>query len=88
MFGGKSVDDLEYPVDAHIKVIAVSDPNMPVRLETALIELGLEAPLERSKESKGGKYVSFTISTKVESKEQMNQIDTKLASVEGVKMVL
>lgn len=88
MFGDKSLDDIEYPVQAHIKVIAVSDPNMSVRLETALIELGIEAPLEKSKESKGGKYVSFTISTKVNSKDQMNKIDKKLASVEGVKMVL
>lgn len=88
MFGGKSLDDLEFPLDCHVKVIALNDLNMSVRLETALIEIGVDAPLEKSKESKEGKYVSFGLSLRVESKEIMNKIDKKLASVEGVKMVL
>ncbi len=57
-------------------------------IETVLMGLGVEAPVVRGSKSKNGTYVSYSITTVVESREAMNRIDAELHNIEGVKMVL
>jgi len=57
-------------------------------IETVLMGLGVESPLTAGNTSKGGKYLTFNVSVRVDSREQMNQIDTELRNIQGVKMVL
>ena len=86
-----STDDtseLEFPVQCHFSVIAENLQNMHFVIETVLMELGVNSPLEQSNESKGGKYVSFNVTTIVESRDQLNRIDKELRLIQGVKMVL
>ena len=81
-------DDLEFPVMCHFRVISENLANMHFVIETVLMQLGVTDPLEEANTSKEGKYISFNVSTVVESREAMAKIDQELRLIEGVKMVL
>ena len=81
-------DKLEFPVECHFRVIADDLDNIHFVIETVLLELGVNDPLERVNSSSGGKYASFNVSTVVRSHEQMNRIDSELRLIQGVKMVM
>lgn len=80
--------ELEFPLTCHFRVIAEDVDNMHFVVETVLMELGIRDKLEHGNASKGGKYISFNISTVVDSKEMLTKIDTELRNIQGVKMVL
>ena len=79
---------LEFPQDCHYKVIAEDLESMHFVIETVLMELGIHNPVEQGNRSAKGKYVTYNISVRVESKEMMNKIDHELRSIVGVKMVM
>ena len=81
-------DELEFPLTCHFRVITENLANMHFVIETVLMELGVTAPVENANTSKEGKYISFNISTVVESREEMEKIDQELRLIQGVKMVL
>ena len=80
--------ELEFPVDCHFKVIAEKLDGIAFVIETVLMELGITSPLTAGNESKGGKYITFNVAVRVDSREQMNRIDAELRNIQGVKMVL
>ncbi len=88
MIDKKTEPELEFPLDCHFKVIAEDLEKMHFVIETVLMGLGVSAPLTEGNKSKGGKYATFNITVRVDSREQMNQIDTELRNIQGVKMVL
>ncbi|OGV58667.1 MAG: hypothetical protein A2283_02500 [Lentisphaerae bacterium RIFOXYA12_FULL_48_11] len=69
-------------------MIAENDENMQFVIETVVMGLGINAPVEKINVSGGAKYISFNISTMVRSLEEMNNIDRELRLIRGVKMVL
>ncbi len=79
---------LEFPLDCHFKVIAEDLENMHFVIETVLMGQGVSNPLTAGNKSEGGKYITFNVSVRVDSREQMNQIDAELRNIQGVKMVL
>ena len=79
---------LEFPLTCHFRVIARDIENIHFVIETVLMELGITDALLKENTSKQGKYISFSISTDVESLEKLNLIDEELRRIEGVKMVL
>ncbi len=79
---------LEFPLECHFRVIAEDIDNMHFVIETVLMELGIHDKLESANTSRGGKYVSFSVSTTVESLEKLNKIDSELRNIHGVRMVL
>jgi putative lipoic acid-binding regulatory protein len=81
-------DELEFPLTCHFRVITENLTNMHFVIETVLMELGVTDPVEDSNTSQDGKYISFGISTVVESREAMEKIDQELRLIQGVKMVL
>lgn len=83
-----AADELKFPLECHFRIIALDQPNMHFVIETVLMELGVNVPLEESNSSASGKYKSFKFSLVVDSKETMNKIDQELRNIEGVKMVL
>jgi len=85
VFGDES---LKFPLDCQFRVIAEDRPNMHFVLETVLMQLGIESPLEKGNVSSAGKYVTYYVNVTVESQEMMTRIDSALRNVEGVKMVL
>lgn len=81
-------NNISFPVTCHFRVISENDPNMQFVIETVLMQLGVTAPVEKSNLSSGSRYISFNISTIVESAESMRLIDSELRNIQGVKMVL
>jgi len=80
--------ELVFPQECHFRVIAENLDNMHFVIETVLLELGIQAPLEKANTSGRGRYVSFSFSATVASREEMNRIDAELRAIEGVRMVL
>jgi len=80
--------NLEFPLECQFRVIADDHEKMAFVIETVLMGLGVEAPVVRGNKSKSGTYVSYSITTVVNSREEMNRIDAELRLIEGVKMVL
>ncbi len=66
----------------------VSGVTVSLKERKVLMELGVHDPLEKANVSTQGKYVSFGVSTVVDSREAMERIDRELRLIEGVKMVL
>ena len=80
--------NLEFPLEVQYRVIAEDHEKVAFVIETVLMGLGVESPVVRGNKSKSGTYVSYSITTVVNSREEMNRIDGELRTIEGVKMVL
>lgn len=80
--------DLDFPLECNYRVIAEDHEKMAFVIETVLMQLGVDVPVVRGNKSKSGTYVSYSITTVVQSREMMNRIDSELRLIEGVKMVL
>jgi putative lipoic acid-binding regulatory protein len=87
-FCGFGDAELEFPLEAHFRVIAFSDPQTDAAIREAAENLGLSQGLEAGNESSGGKYHTFNLSVTVESAERLREIDGAFRAVPGVKMVL
>ena len=83
-----NTSELKFPVTCHFRVIAENQEPMLMVIETVLWELGINNPVVQANTSAKGKYVSFSVSVVVNSKERMEQIDRELRNIQGVKMVL
>lgn len=89
MFDKNSPDEnLKFPLDCHIRVVALKHDAMREVLEKALQDLGVQTRLEEGNESAGGKYISFYFDVRIETLEFMKRIDAELRQVDGVVMVL
>ncbi len=88
MINKPNEQELEFPLLCHFRVITDNLDNMHFVIETVLLELGITSPVEKVNTSGGGKYISFNISTMVESSEKMKKIDQELRLIQGVKMVM
>ena len=80
--------ELEFPVDCHFKVITEQIDGMAFVIETVLAGLGIESPVTPGNRSAAGRYITYNLTVRVESREQMNRIDAELRNIAGVKMVL
>ena len=83
-----NADKLDFPLRCHFRVVGEKTDAFKGAIEVALAELGVADTVEESNTSKGGKYISYNITTVVESREAMDAIDRKLWGIDGVKMVL
>jgi putative lipoic acid-binding regulatory protein len=61
---------------------------MQAVIESVVRGLGISGPVTKANTSSNGKYVSFNISTVVESRDAMNRIDGELRRIQGVRMVM
>ena len=82
------INELTFPVTCHFRVICENHANMHFVIETVMMQLGVTDPVEQANSSETGKYISFNISTIVESHQRMAKIDKELRLIQGVKMVL
>ena len=80
--------ELEFPLECHFRVIAANEGPMQEVIESVARGLGITSPVTKANVSGKGKYISFNISTVVESREAMNRIDAELRRIQGVRMVL
>lgn len=85
VFGG---EELRFPVECHFKIITDGAEEVRIRLELALTELSITAPLVLGNQSVHGKYVTYNFDWTVHSRDAMTLIDKRLRAVEGVKLIL
>jgi putative lipoic acid-binding regulatory protein len=81
-------EELQFPLDCQFRVIAENREGMHFVIETVLLELGVTSPLHTENQSETGRYQSFRVDIRVNSKEHMNKIDAALRNIVGVRMVL
>ena len=81
-------EEIEFPVEVHFRIVCDSSLEVSAQVMVAADELGFSEKLKLGNQSRGGKYLSYQLSTVVNSKEEMNKIDQTFRAVEGVKMVL
>lgn len=81
-------EEINYPVEVHYRIVCESSLKVSTHVMIAAEELGLGEKLKTGNESSSGKYLSYQLSTVVDSAEEMNNIDQAFRTVEGVKMVL
>ena len=82
------LDELQFPLTVHFKVIGEVSDDLRTRLEIVLCELNVHEPLVPGMVSTGGRYRTYNLSMQVPNREILRTIDARLRSVEGVKMVL
>jgi len=88
MTDDNDLENLEFPVLVHFKIIGEVSENIRTHLEIALWELGINEELAPGRVSAAGKYMTFNLSMTVFDRESLRNIDARLRKVEGVKMVL
>lgn len=81
-------EEINFPVEVHFRIVCESRLEVSAHVMVAADELGLSEELKTGNQSRGGKYLSYQLSTVVNSKEEMNRIDQTFRAVDGVKMVL
>lgn len=80
--------EIEFPVVAHHRLI-VNAASKNEAATAALFEgFKLTEPVKEVNASSSGKYVSFSISVKLDSKEEMSDLDAAISHVPGLKMCL
>lgn len=82
------LENLEFPVTVHFKVIGETSDDLRVRLEIALWELNISESLTPGRTSSAGTYTTFNLTVTVFDRERLRAIDARLREVEGVRMVL
>ena len=81
-------EKIKFPVECHFKVIAEDLPDVHQALDRTLREHGLGVSFIRGNSSGQGTYVTYNVTLMINSLEQMNEIDSSLRKVAGVRMVL
>ena len=77
-----------FPTECHFKVIAWDREGVEDRLNQTLADLGVDDRMSTGNHSSAGTYVTYNLSLTIETHARMQEIDTALRQVNGVKMVL
>lgn len=81
---------IEYPSDFPIKVMGAHVPSFPEAI--AIVAQGFDPGFDRAtmehRPSKGGNYLGLTITVRVTSREQLDELYRTLSSHPMVKVVL
>lgn len=83
-----ALEELEFPVKVHFKIICEMSENIRAHLEIALWELNIPETLHEGRSSTGGKYRTYNLSITVFDRARLRSIDARLRAVEGVRMVM
>ena len=88
LFGRESVN---YPVKFDLKAIieASIDKETSIgNIEKVFIKFSIPHENWRTKPSSGGKYVSYTVSIKIRSQKELEDVYTELKKIPGLKFAL
>jgi len=81
-------EDIEFPLQLTLKIIAVDGPDIEARLIAFLAKEGIDNPVAEGNHSAKGKYITYNVEATCNTLEHMRDIYTRVADIEGVKMVL
>ena len=80
--------ELEFPVVAHHRLIVDAARRDDAAIKAAFAGFELAEPVAESRASASGKYVSYALSVRLKSREEMARLDAAIAGVPGLKMCL
>lgn len=80
--------EIEFPVVAHHRLIVNAASKDAAHTAALFAGFELVQPVMEVNASASGKYVSFSLSVKLNSKEEMSELDAVIARVPGLKMCL
>ncbi len=79
---------LKFPVLCHYKIIVEDQPGIEARLKKVLLDFGIRRELGTGHRSANSHYLTYNVEVVVNSKEFMDELDTALRAVPGVKYIL
>lgn len=81
-------NELEFPMDYTFRVMCINSDDLEIKLNRALSDLGVTAPLAAGNLSSSGKYISYKVTRKVESLEDLREFPNQLTKESFIKYVL
>ena len=85
---GLSSVELRFPVVAHHRLIVNAAERDDAVTKEAFAGFERVEPVDESRASSGGKYVSYSLSVRLKDREEMARLDAVIAKVPGLKMCL
>ena len=80
--------ELKFPVVAHHRLICDAARRDDSATVAVFAGFELVEPVVESRASSGGKYVSYSLSVRLNDREEMARLDAAIAGVPGLKMCL
>lgn len=80
--------ELKFPVVAHQRMIVEAARRDDAATKAAFAGFDLVEPVTECRASTGGRYVSYALSVRLKSREEMQRLDAAIATVPGLKMCL
>lgn len=80
--------EVVYPSEFHFRIIVEAKTADETVLSSAIARYRVTAPLSASRQSSAGRYLAYSLSVRVESRDELNALDAAIKSVPGVRMVL
>lgn len=81
-------EELKFPVVAHHRIIVTAAARDEAAMQRLFSGFDLVEPVTEANASAGGKYVSYGLSGRLKSREEMARLDEQIKLVSGLKMVL
>lgn len=82
------MNEIKYPVVAHHRLIVNAEVKNEAEIKALFDSFKLTEPIKEVNASSSGKYVSFSLSVKLDSKDETAKLDEAIAHVPGLKMCL
>ena len=79
---------LEFPCNQTFKVMGLAQDDLPIKIIEVLQKIAPGDYVPQIKPSSKGNYHSVSVSVRVESKEQMEQVYNDLGAIDIVRVVL
>ena len=82
-------EQLKFPVTCPYSVVTFADAkNIQADLDSVIATFNLETRAEKGRLSENGKYQSWTFSCTIPDLKTLRAVNTALAAIDGVKVVL
>jgi len=79
---------LEFPVAWDYRIIASARPGLPADIQRTLLMFGFQCSVRQTNESKGGRYVTYTVTVTLRDRLMLTQVTHAISKIEGVRLVL
>ena len=81
-------EEAVYPAEFHFRIIVDAQMEGECLLGPAVAGFKVTAPLTTSRQSATGRYLAYSLSVRIESREELNTFEAAIKRVPGVRMLL
>ncbi|MBP7734969.1 MAG: DUF493 domain-containing protein [Spirochaetes bacterium] len=79
--------EIQYPAEITFKSVFSHSPDLHEIIEAVLEEHGIDGQVTH-RPSKNSRFISFTITAEFESETRLNEVCTRITSIEGFIMMI